>query len=109
MLNVNFEEFKRMDIRVVKVVEAESIPKKNKIYKLTVDTGVYGNRTMVVGGAEYYQAEDFKGRKFIALLNLAPKKIANVDSQGMLLAADADGKPLWLTTTRDAPVGSKVI
>jgi tRNA-binding protein len=109
MSNVSFKEFKKMDIRVIKVLKAEPVPKKRKIYKLTVDIGSCGKRTMIVGGAEFYKTEDFEGGKFIALVNLAPKKIANVDSKGMLLAADVDGRPVWLTTAGDAPVGSKVI
>lgn len=105
---VSYEDFKRLDIRVVKVLKAEAFPNKTKIVKLVVDTGSGESRTMIAGGAEFYDPESFLNKKYIALVNLAPKKIAGVMSQGMLLAANVEGKPIWLTA-EEAPVGSKVL
>jgi len=102
------KDFNRMDIRAVMVVNAERIPGATKILKLTVDIGGGSLRTMITGGAELYNLDHFKGKKFIALVNLEPKRISGIESQGMLLAADLNGKPIWLIVDGDAPTGTKV-
>ncbi|MFN4336652.1 MAG: tRNA-binding protein [Candidatus Nitrosocaldus sp.] len=106
-MSISYDEFKRLDIRVGIVVKAESIEGKSRIMKAIVDIG-NERRELIVGGVEYYKPEDMVGRKVIVLANLEPKKIAGIRSHGMLLAADVDGKPYWLTVDGDAPVGSKV-
>lgn len=106
---VSYEDFKRLDIRVVRPVRAEPITGKTKILKLTVDIGSGETRVMIAGGAEFYKPEDFVGKEFVALVNLAPKRISGVDSQGMLLAADMQGKPIWLTLEGDAPTGVRIV
>jgi len=106
--SVPMQDFDKMDLRVIKVVKTEKIPGATKILKLTVDIGGNNFRSMVTGGAEFYKPEYFEGKRFIALVNLEPKRISGVKSQGMLLAADLNGKPIWLTLDGDAPVGTKV-
>jgi tRNA-binding protein len=108
MKNVSYINFKQLDIRIVEVIKAESIPQKNRILKLTVDIGSNETRTIVAGGAEFYSPEQFLGKKFVALVNLAPRKIAEIESRGMLLAAASGKKPLWLTVDGSAPIGAKV-
>lgn len=108
MAVVTFTEFKRLDIRVVRVIAAKQIPGRSRILKLSVDVGQGELRDMVAGGAEHYSPEDFVNRKFIALVNLAPKSIAGFESQGMLLATDTQ-PPLWLSVSDAAPVGSRII
>lgn len=105
---VSYEDFKKLEIRVVKIVKSETIPSKTKILKLIVDIGFGESKTIIAGGGEFYTPESFMNKKFVAIVNLAPKKIAGVMSQGMLLAADVNGKPSWLTIA-DAPVGTKII
>ncbi|MDQ1278889.1 MAG: tRNA-binding protein [Thermoproteota archaeon] len=105
---VSYEDFKKLDIRLVSAVKAEPIAEKTRILKLTVDIGAGETRVMIAGGAEFYKPEDFVGKKFVALVNLAPRRISGVDSQGMLLAADAQGKPLWLTIVEDGEAGLKI-
>ena len=104
---ISSEEFKKLDIRVVQPMKAETIPGRRRILKLTVDIGSGEMRTMIAGGAEYYKPESFLEKRFVALINLAPRTIAGVTSQGMLLAADVGGKPIWLTV-EDAPMGSRI-
>ena len=108
MVDISYDDFKNLDIRIVKVINAELIPSKTKILKLMVDIGLGETRTIIAGGAEFYTVEYFSGKKFVALINLAPRKIAGIDSQGMLLAADAGPKPLWLIADGDAPIGARV-
>ncbi|MEM2240389.1 MAG: tRNA-binding protein [Candidatus Bathyarchaeia archaeon] len=104
---VSIEEFKKLDIRVCRVISAERIPGRSKILKAIVDVGGE-QRTVVVGGADIYGPDYFKDKLFILLANLQPKEIAGVVSKGMLLAADVGGKPIWLTVDGPAPPGSKV-
>jgi len=107
-MTVSFEDFSNFDFRVGKVIKAERIPGMKKILKAQIDVGGGKTVQMVVGGANYYEPEYFVGRSVILLLNLKPKTIAGVESQGMLLAADIDGKPIWLTVDGDVKPGSKV-
>ncbi|PCN51050.1 tRNA-binding protein [Candidatus Geothermarchaeota archaeon ex4572_27] len=104
---VSLDLFNRMDIRVVEVVSVERIPGKTKIYKGVIDIG--GERLeIVIGGAEYYPPEYFVGKKFVAIVNLEPKRIAGVLSRGMLLAAVVGDKPIWIVPEEDVPVGTRV-
>jgi len=109
MPDISYDDFKKIDMRVVKVIKAEQIPRKTKIVKLTVDIGSSEVRTIIAGGAEYYSPEYFAGKKLVALINLSPRKIAGIDSRGMLLAAEAGDKPIWLIADGDAPIGAKVM
>ena len=109
MKTVSYNDFKQLDIRIVKVIKAEPIPKKSKILKLVVDVGSGETRIIIAGGAEFFSPEQFLGKKYVALINLAPRKIAEIESQGMLLAAVSGEKPLWLTVDDSAPIGAKVI
>ena len=65
-------------------------------------------RTIVAGGGEYYEPSWFVGKTFIIVANLQSKRIRGVLSQGMLLAADVGGKPIWLTTFEEVPPGTRV-
>ena len=108
MVTITYEEFKKLDMRVVKVTKAEPIPSRTKILKLELDIGGGERRTVIAGGAQFYKPQDFVGKKFIGLINLAPRTVAGVVSEGMILATDAE-KPLWLSVDQEAPVGSRVI
>lgn len=89
--NITFEDFGKMDIRVGTILEAEKVAKTKKLLKLLVDTGI-DQRTIVSGIAEYYSPEALIGKQVSVLVNLAPKKLRGIESQGMILMAeDADG------------------
>ena len=82
----SFEDFEKMDIRTATVLEAERVPKTDKLLKLTIDTGI-DKRTIVSGIAEYYSPEDMLGKQICILANLAPRKIRGIESKGMILMA----------------------
>ena len=84
---VSFDDFGKMDIRVVTIKEAEKIAKTKKLLKLTIDTGI-DTRTIVSGIAEYYTPEELVGRQMLVLVNLEPRELKGVLSQGMILMAD---------------------
>mgnify|MGYP001588564110 CR=1 FL=1 len=89
--NVSFDDFCAMDIRVGTITAAEKVKKTKKLLQLTIDTGI-DVRTVVSGIAEYYQAENIIGEQVSVLVNLAPRKIKGIESQGMvLMAEDKDG------------------
>ncbi len=87
-----FEDFEKMDIRTATVLEAERVPKTDKLLKLSIDTGI-DRRTIVSGIAEYYTPEEMVGKQICILANLAPRKIRGIESKGMILMAkEKDGK-----------------
>jgi methionyl-tRNA synthetase len=89
---VSFEDFTKLDIRIGTILEAEKIPKTKKLLKLKVDVGI-DVRTIVSGIAESFDPEKIIGQKVTVLVNLAPRKLRGVDSQGMILMSDTvDGK-----------------
>ena len=91
-----FDDFQKMDIRVSTILAAEKVAKTKKLLKLTVDTGI-DQRTIVSGIAEYFTPEELIGRRVLVLVNLAPRELKGILSQGMILMAeDASGKLLLL-------------
>lgn len=107
MTNITYDDFAKLDLRVAKIIETEPIPGKSRIIKGTIDLGD-DKRDVIIGGAQYYQPEDLVGKIVIVVANLAPKKMAGVESNAMLLAADVDDKPFWLTVCDDVPLGSPI-
>ena len=103
-----FDDFKKMDIRIGKVVEAEKVAKSKKLLKLLVDTGL-DQRTIVSGIAQHYSPEEVVGQQVTVLLNLAPRKIMGIESQGMILMAEhADGRFAFLQPDKDINPGGEV-
>ncbi len=104
---LTFDEFKKMDLRVAKVIAAEKVEGADKLLKLQVDLGAE-QRQVVAGMALWYSPEDMIGREVVMIANLKPAKIRGVESQGMLLAADIDGEAVLLKPDKEVPPGSTV-
>ncbi len=105
---ISFDDFQKMDIRVSKVVAAEKVAKTKKLLKLTVDTGI-DTRTIVSGIAEYFTPEELVGRQVLVLVNLAPRELKGITSQGMILMAeDAMGKLQIVAPTEDVNPGAMI-
>jgi len=95
--DISYDEFSTMDIRVGTILEASRVPKTDKLMKLLVETGI-DKRTIVSGIAEYFTPEELPGKQVCVLVNLAPRKLRGIDSQGMiLLAENVDGKLVFVT------------
>ncbi len=106
--NIEFEQFAGLDLRVAEIIEAERVPKTKKLLKLKVNTGL-DERTVVSGIAEHYAPEDVVGKKVCLLINLAPRKIRGVESQGMILMAeDAEGKLIFMSPQGGGAPGDKI-
>ena len=105
---IAFEQFSGLDIRVATILEAEAVPKTKKLLKLKVDTGI-DQRTVVSGIAEHYAPQDIIGQQVSLLINLEPRKIRGVESQGMILMAeDAEGKLRFIAPTEAMGPGSTI-
>ena len=104
----SFEDFEKMDIRTATVLEAERVPKTDKLLKLTIDTGI-DTRTIVSGIAEYYSPEEMVGKQICILANLAPRKIRGIESKGMILMArQGDGKMRFVTPAETLNNGAQI-
>ena len=105
---ISFDDFSKMDIRVGTILEAEKVPKTDKLLKLKIDTGI-DVRTVVSGIAAYYKPEEIIGQKVSILVNLAPRKLKGIDSQGMILMAEnSNGELSFVTPTKPVDNGSTV-
>jgi methionyl-tRNA synthetase len=105
---VSFDNFSAMDIRTGTILEAEKVPKTTKLMKLKVDTGI-DVRTIVSGIAEHFTAEELPGRQISVLVNLEPRKIKGIESQGMiLLAEDFTGKLIFVVPEKKTDNGAPV-
>lgn len=106
--NINYDQFDAMDVRVGTVLEAERVPKTKKLLKLKIDTGI-DQRTVVSGIAEYYTPEEMVGKQVCILVNLEPKPLKGIESQGMILCAqDADGGLVLVSPVVKVKNGSEV-
>jgi methionyl-tRNA synthetase len=105
---VTFDEFKKMDLRVAKVLSVEDHSNANKLYVIKADIGNGEVRQIVAGIKPFYAKEALVGKSVVVICNLQPAMLRGVQSQGMLLAASAAGSVIVLTTEKDAPAGSKV-
>lgn len=106
--NIAFEDFTKLDIRLGTITEAEKVPKADKLLKLTVDTGI-DTRTIVSGIAAHYAPEEVIGKTVSVLLNLEPRKIRGVESQGMILMAeDAEGNLSFMLPEKDFVAGGEI-
>ncbi len=94
---ISYDDFMKMDLRVGQILEAESVPKSNKLLKFKVDLG-FEKRTILSGIAKYFKPEEMVGRKVTVLANLEPRKIMGVLSEGMLLFAENDNGDLKIVS-----------
>ncbi len=108
MSTVSYDDFAKLDFRVAKIIATEPIEGKSRIIKGKIDLGNEDKRDVIIGGAQYFQPDELVGKTVIVLANLEPKKMAGVESNAMLLAADVDDKPFWLTVDGDIPLGSPI-
>lgn len=105
---VRYEDFARLDIRVAKVTDAKPVKGKTRIMAGRVDLGGGDERSVIIGGAQYHTPEEMIGRTVIVIANLEPKRVAGIESDAMLLAADVDDRPVWLTPSGEVSPGAPV-
>jgi methionine--tRNA ligase beta chain len=104
---ITFDDFMKLDIRIGTVTAADKVAGADKLIRLELDLGGE-HRQIVAGMATTYAPEEFIGKQVPILVNLEPRKLRGVESQGMILAVDVDGKPVLLLPDREVPSGSVV-
>ena len=109
---VDFDTFAKSDFRAVKILECEAVPKSKKLLKFTLDDGVRKDRVILSGIHEYYEPEELVGKTAIAIVNLPPRKMMGIDSEGMLISAvheedGHEGLNLLMVDNR-IPAGAKL-
>ena len=105
---ISIEEFFKTQLRIATISTAERIEGTDKLVKLTVDLGEESERTLVAGIAEEYEPDALVGRQVVVVANLKPAKLMGVESQGMVLAASVDGRPVLLGSEEPVPDGTRV-
>jgi len=104
------DDFIKVELRAATILEAERVPKSDKLLRLIVDVGEEQPRQILAGIAEYYTPEEVIGRKIVIVANLAPRKMRGFESNGMLLAASVgeEGRPVLATFGEDVPNGTRL-
>ncbi|MBQ5911119.1 MAG: methionine--tRNA ligase [Clostridia bacterium] len=105
---ISIEDFMKVELRAAKIVNCEPIPKAKKLLKLTLDDGSGTPRTVASGIAKWYTPEDLIGKTVVVVANLKPAKLCGVESQGMILAADAGEDDVKVIFLEGVPAGAKV-
>ena len=105
---IGIEDFDKIDLRVGRILTAEKVEKSNKLLKFTVDTGI-DRRTVLSGISKHFSAEQMVGKRVLMVVNLAPRKMMGIESQGMLLFAEgADGRLYGVGPEGDVNAGAQV-
>ena len=106
--SIEYDDFTKLDIRIATIKEAEKVPKADKLLKIVLENGL-DTRVVVSGIAQYYKPEDIIGKQVCLLANLAPRKLRGIESNGMIVAAVAEGgKPVVAGFHEDVPVGARL-
>ncbi len=104
---INIDDFKKIELKVAKVISAEPIEGSEKLLKLQVDLGSE-QRQILSGIAKFYKPEELVGRSIVIISNLEPRQMMGLESQGMVLAAGTDEMIALLTPDKEIPAGTSV-
>lgn len=102
---ITYDDFKKVDLRVAKILSAEKVEGSDKLVKLRIDVGELGERQLVAGIGKAYEPEVLVGKQIIIVANLEPKKLMGLESNGMLLAASDEKGPVLLCPESEVGVG----
>ena len=110
--DVDFETFSKSDFRAVKDLNCEEVPKSKKLLKFTLNDGSGEERTILSGIKEHYDAEDLVGKTLLAIVNLPPRKMMGIDSEGMIISAiheeEGEEKLNLVILSNRIPAGAKM-
>ncbi|HWP61066.1 MAG TPA: hypothetical protein VN495_00475 [Candidatus Paceibacterota bacterium] len=107
-MEISYDDFAKLEIRIGTVLAAELVPETDKLIKCTIDFGEFGTRIIVSGIAQWKQPEELVGKQLPYIVNLAPRMLRGVESQGMLLAASDEEGVALLQPERSVPSGTKL-
>ena len=108
MDNITYDDFKKIDLRVAKILKAERVEGSEKLVKLQIDVGELGERQLVAGIGTVYEPEILVGKRIVIVANLEPKKLMGIESNGMLLAASDDMGPILLCPESEVKPGTGI-
>ena len=105
-----FSDWEKVDLRVAKILDAEEISGADKLYKLTLDAGELGEKTVCAGIKQYYSKKELIGKKIIYFSNLKPRMMKGIESQGMILAASTENheKVVLISPEKDIENGARI-
>ena len=106
--DVTIDEFAKCDMRVCKVLKCEPVKKSDKLLCFTLNDGSGTDRQILSGIAKFYRPEELVGKTVVAILNLPPRKMMGMASNGMLLSAEKDSKPHLLMLDDSVPAGAQL-
>ncbi len=107
-MNITFDDFKKIEIRVGKVLTCEKIENADKLLRLQVDFGDF-KRQIISGIAQWYDPKDLEGKFLPFIVNLEPRNFRGEESQGMLMAAEGEDGPVFLEPSKDIKEGTLVV
>lgn len=105
---ISFDDFAKLELRVGTVLETEEVEGSEKLIKLMVDLGEETPRQILAGVKQWYKPTDFIGKQVIIVANLEPRMMMGLESQGMMLAADSENGPVFLTVRKKIAPGTKI-
>jgi methionyl-tRNA synthetase len=108
MGEISFEEWKKVDLRIAKIIDVKDHPNADKLYVIKISLG-NEERTIVAGIKPWYKTEELIGKKVVIVANLQPKNLRGIESRGMLLAAEYENNVVLLTIDKDIAEGAKVV
>lgn len=105
---ITIDDFVKIELKVGTVLEADEVANSEKLIKLKVDLGEENPRQILAGVRKWYKPADFVGKQVVIVANLEPRKMMGLESQGMMLAADCESGPVFLTVPKEVPPGIKI-
>jgi len=108
---ISFDDFKKIELKIVKIISAERVENSDKLLKLAVDSGEKDEaglpavRQVIAGIGKTYELENLIGKEIVIVANLEPRQLMGLESQGMLLAASGDEGPVLLIPDKEVPPG----
>jgi methionyl-tRNA synthetase len=105
---ITIDDFVKVELRVGTVLEAEEVSGSEKLIKTKVDFGEEGTRQILSGIKQWYKPSSLVGKQFVYVFNLEPRMMMGLESQGMILAAEGNGKPIPIKPSKKVPAGSKL-
>lgn len=105
---ITYDDFKKLDLRVAKILEAVRIEGSDKLVKLQIDVGELGERQLIAGIGKVYEPEVLVGKQIVLVANLEPKKLMGLESNGMLLAASGENGPVLLCPELEVANGASI-
>lgn len=105
---ISIDDFKKIELKVGKILSADRVEGSEKLVKLSVDLGEESLRQVLAGIAASYPPEALTGKQIVVIANLEPRKLMGMESQGMLLAAEGENGPVLLMPDKSVPPGTKI-